>query len=92
MHWSMVTPAAGAPAETLLVTVTLQTMSLPPPLATPLHWLTEVTSWLELLTTVVHPAGGSTPAAARHVVAVIVELVAPGVALVFTIAIVQETS
>jgi hypothetical protein len=43
----------------------------------PLHWSTEVTSWLDVADVVVQPKGGSTPAAARQAVAVTVELVAP---------------
>ena len=43
----------------------------------PLHWSTELTSWVDLVTVVVHPEGGSTPAAAKQAVAVTVELVAP---------------
>ena len=51
-----------------------------------------MTSWLDVLTVVVQPEGGNTPAAAKQVVAVTVELVAPGEVLVFTIVRVQVTS
>jgi hypothetical protein len=61
----------------VFTTETLQVTLLPPPSTTPLHWSTVVTSWFDVVTTVVHPKGGSTPAAARHEVAVIVELGAP---------------
>jgi hypothetical protein len=40
----------------------------------PLHWLIEVTNVFAVVTVVMQPAGGSTPAAARHAVAVIVDL------------------
>jgi hypothetical protein len=58
----------------------------------PLHWLTEMTSWLDVVTVVVHPEGGSTPAAAKHAVAVTVELVTPWAEMVFSIVTVQVTS
>jgi hypothetical protein len=58
----------------------------------PLHWLTEVTSWVDVVTVVVHPEGGSTPAAAKHAVAVTVELVTPWAVMEFSIVMVQVTS
>jgi len=58
----------------------------------PLHWSTEVTSWLDVVTVVVQPAGGSTPAAARHAVTVTVELVTPWAVVVFSIVTAQVTS
>jgi hypothetical protein len=50
MHWWTVTPDVGVPAGMSLMTVTSQNMLLPPPVAVPLHWLIEVTSWLDLET------------------------------------------
>jgi hypothetical protein len=44
------------------------------------------------MTVVVHIAGGSTPAAAKHAVVVIVELVAPADVLVLVTAMLQDTS
>ena len=58
----------------------------------PLHWSTEVTSWLDVVTVVVQPAGGSTPAAATHAVTVTVELVTPWAVVVLSIVTVQVTS
>src|ERR1039458_7488711 len=58
----------------------------------PLHWLTEVTSWVDVVTVVVQPEGGSTPAAAKHAVTVTVELVTPWAVTVFSIVTVQVTS
>src|SRR5580700_5790217 len=55
-----------------------------------LHWLTEETSWLDVVTVVVQPAGGSTPAAAKHAVAVMVELVAPAEVTVLVIAMLHD--
>ena len=48
----------------------------------PLHWFTDVTSWLEVVVVLTGPTlkgqeGNATPAAAKHAVAVTVELVAP---------------
>jgi hypothetical protein len=51
-----------------------------------------VTSWLDVVTVVVQPEGGSTPAAARHAVTVTVELVTPWAVTVFSIVTVQVTS
>jgi hypothetical protein len=64
-----------------LVTETLQNTSLPPAIM-PLHWLTEVTSWVDEVVVTTGPEfpgqmGGCTPAAARHALKVTVELVAP---------------
>ena len=64
------------------MTVTLQYTLLPPPVTMPLHWLTDVTSWLEVTVLVTGEMlsgqeGYTTPAAARHWVVVTVELVAP---------------
>ena len=66
-------PDVDVPLVTSLVKLTLQTTLLPPPVTIPLHWLIEETSWFDVVTVVVQPAGGSTPAAAKHAVAVIVE-------------------
>jgi hypothetical protein len=55
MHWLTVTPAFVVPATISLVTVTLQITLLPPPLAMPLHWLTEVTSVVDFVTVVTGP-------------------------------------
>jgi len=81
-----VTPDSGVPAGTLLVMVTLQYTLLPPPVTIPLHWLTDVTSCVDIVVLVTGPrfsgqAGYTTPAAPRHALVVTVELVAP-VALV----------
>jgi len=92
MHWLTVTPDVGVLAEMLLITVTLHVTLLPPPKATPLHWFTEVTSWLDVVTVVVQPEGGSTPASARHAVAVTVELVTPEEVEVLLIVMLQVTS
>jgi hypothetical protein len=62
---------------------------LPPPSTTPLHWLTEVTSWFDVVTTVVQPNGARTPAAARHPVAVIVAVSPPVEDTVLAMAIVH---
>jgi hypothetical protein len=51
-----------------------------------------VTSWLDVVTVVVQPEGGSTPAAAKHAVTVTVELVTPWAVTVFSIVTVQVTS
>jgi hypothetical protein len=58
----------------------------------PLHWFTEVTNWFELVTVVVQPEGGRTPAAARHAVAVTVDDSAPADDTVLLMVIVQLTS
>src|ERR1019366_4794610 len=71
--------------------VTVQITLLPPPPTMPLHWLTDVTSPLEFETVVVQPKGASTPAAARHSVAVTTELVAPAAVTVLTTVTVQVT-
>jgi len=54
--------------------------------------LIEDTSCFDVVTVVVQPAGGSTPAAAKHAVAVIVELVAPAEVTVLVTAILQDAS
>src|SRR5580658_8504875 len=77
MHWFTDTPDVAAPVGTVLTTETSQITLLPPPLTMPLHWFTEVTNWFELVTVVVQPEGGRTPAAARHAVAVTVDDSAP---------------
>ena len=69
-----------------MVTVTLQYTLLPPPVTIPLHWLTDVTSWVDMVVLVTGPkfngqAGYTTPAAPKQALVVTVELVAP-VALV----------
>jgi hypothetical protein len=66
----------------LSVTVTLQYTLLPAPFTMPLHWFTDVTSWVETTVLVTGPEfsgqeGKTTPAAARHALVVTVELVAP---------------
>ena len=66
------------------MTSTLQ-VTLLPPAKMPLHWLTEVTSSPDVVTVVVQPAGGSTPAFAKHAVVVTVELVVPSGLIVFSI-------
>ncbi|MHB1582197.1 MAG: hypothetical protein ACYCU7_03295 [Acidimicrobiales bacterium] len=91
-HWSTVTPDVAVPARTVLSTVTLHVTSLPPPVTMPLHWSTEVTSWLDGATVVVQPEGGSTPAAAKQAVAVTVELVTPWAVTVLSMVKVQVTS
>jgi hypothetical protein len=92
LHSLTVTPDVGVPLDMSLVNVTLQVTLLPPPVTMPLHWLIEETSWFDVVTVVVHPAGGSTPAAAKQAVAVIVELVAPAKVTVLVIAILQDAS
>jgi ribosomal protein L24 len=62
----------------------------------PLHWFTEVTSWVEDVVLVTGPKfkgqeGNVTPAAARHALVVTVELVAPPEVVVFTTVTVQDT-
>jgi hypothetical protein len=91
MHWLTVAPVVAVPLAMSFVTMTLQIKLLPPPTMMPLHWLTEVTNWVESMTVVLHSAGGSTPAAARHVVVVIVELTAPAGVSVLVIAMLQDT-
>ncbi len=90
MHSLTVAPDVGVPLATLLENVTLQITLLPPPVTMPLHWLIEETSWFDVVTVVVQPAGGSTPAAAKHAVAVIVELVAPAEVTVLVIAMLHD--
>jgi hypothetical protein len=68
-----VTPTVFVPVGIVLTTDTPQMTLLPPPSTTALHWLTEVTSSLDVVTTVVQPKGARTPAAAKHAVAVIVD-------------------
>ncbi len=90
------TAAVDVPTGTLLVTVTLQYMLLPPPVTMPLHWFTEVTSWVEVVVLLTGPRlrgqeGNVTPAAAKHAVAVTVELVAPLELMVLTTATMQVT-
>lgn len=92
MHWLTVAPDVGVPVETSLVNVTLHVKLLPPPTMMPLHWFTVETSWVDLATVVVQPAGGSTPAAAKHAVVEIVELVAPLEVTLLTTEILQDTS
>jgi hypothetical protein len=91
-HWSTVTPEVAWPVGMVFTTETLQITLEPPPSTTPLHWSTDVTSWFAVLTVVVHPEGGSTPAAARHDVAVTVEEVAPAAVTVLSIVMLQLTS
>ena len=69
--------------------VTLQYTLLPPPVTIPLHWSTEVTSWLEDTVLVIGPEfngqeGNVTPAAAKHAFVVTVELVVPVDEVLFT--------
>jgi hypothetical protein len=89
MHWSTVTAGVDVPTGTLLVTVTLQYTLLPPPVTMPSHWFTDVTSWVDVVVLTIGPEfsgqeGNGTPAAARHALAVTVELVAPVELVVFT--------
>ena len=75
-------PDVVDPAGTLSVTVTSQYTLLPAPFTMPLHWFTDVTSWVEVTVLVTGPKfsgqeGKTTPAAARHALVVTVELVAP---------------
>ena len=51
-----------------------------------------MTSWFDVVTVVVQPAGGSTPAAAKHAVEVMVELVAPAEVRVLVIVMLQDAS
>jgi hypothetical protein len=72
----------GVPTGMLSVTVTLQYTLLPPPFTMPLHWFTDVTSWVEVTVLVTGPKfsgqdGKTTPGAARQALVVTVELVAP---------------
>ncbi|MGA2835451.1 MAG: hypothetical protein ABSF84_02520 [Acidimicrobiales bacterium] len=90
-HSSTVAPDVGLPLATSLTKVTLQVTLLPPPSTMLLHWLTEVTRVSESVTVVVQPAGGSTPAAAKHAVVLTVELVAPAGVTVLVIVTLQET-
>jgi hypothetical protein len=53
--------------------------------------LTEVTSWFDVSTVVVQPWGGSTPAAAKHAVAVTVEELTLAAVTVFVMVTVQDT-
>jgi hypothetical protein len=92
MHWFTVTPLVAVPAGMVFTTETLHVTLLPPPTTIPLHWLTVVTNWFEAVTTVVQPKGGSTPAAARHEVAVIVELGAPAELTLLATVILQLAS
>jgi len=80
------------PAAIVLTTETLHVTLLPPPYVIPLHWFTEVTSWLEVVTVVVQPKGGSTPAAAKHAVAVTVDEEAPVEVTELSTVMVQVTS
>ena len=78
------------------MTVTLQYTLLPPPVTIPLHWLTEVTSWVDDVVLVIGPEfsgqdGNGTPAAAKHALVVTVELVAPVDVVLFTTETVQVT-
>jgi hypothetical protein len=92
LHWFTVAPDVGVPTEMSLMNLTLHVTLLPPPTTMPLHWLMEVTRWFDLVTVVVQPAGGSTPAAAKHAVAVIVELVAPAEVTVLVMVMLQDAS
>jgi hypothetical protein len=84
-----VTPTVFVPVGIVLTTDTLHMTLLPPPSTTPLHWLTEVTSSLDVVTTVVQPKGARTPAAARHPVAVIVDRSPPVEVTVLAMAMVH---
>jgi hypothetical protein len=91
MHWLTVTPDVAAPVGMVLTTETSHVTLLPPPTAIPLHWSTDVTSWFEVVTVVVQPDGGVTPAAARHAVAVTVEELAAAAVTVLSMVMVQVT-
>jgi hypothetical protein len=91
MHWLTVTPDVAAPVGTVSTTATLHVRLLPPPTMMPLHWSTDVTSWFDVVTVVVQPEGGVTPAAARHAVPVTVEEVAPAALTVSSMVMVQVT-
>ncbi len=78
------------------MTLTLQYVLLPPPYTMPLHWLTDVTSWVDVVVLLTGPTlrgqeGMVTPAAAKHAVAVTVELVAPLEVTVLTTVRMQVT-
>jgi hypothetical protein len=91
-----VTPVVGVPTGTLLMTLTRHVSVLPPPVATPLHWSTEVTCAVgDVATAVVQLAGrmaGVTPAAARHATVVTLEDFTPVGLSVFSTVTVQVTS
>jgi hypothetical protein len=87
-----VTPDVVVVAGIVFTTETLQVTLLPPPSTMPLHWSTELTSWFAVFTVVVQPEGGSTPAAAKHAVAVTVEEETPADVTVLSIVMVQFTS
>ena len=59
LHSFTVAPDVDVPLVTSLVKLTLQTTLLPPPVTIPLHWLIEETSWFDVVTVVVQPAGGA---------------------------------
>lgn len=68
--------ALGVAAPVMSLTMsTVHTAAPPPPLADPLHWLTEETSWLEL--TVVLVQVSVALVAPLHASTVTVELVVP---------------
>jgi hypothetical protein len=91
MHWLTVTPGVAAPVGTVSITETSHVRLLPPPTTIPLHWFTDDTSWFDVVTVVVQPEGGVTPAAAKHAVAVTVEEVAPADDTLSSMVMVQVT-
>jgi hypothetical protein len=91
MHWLTVTFEAADPAGTVSITATLQVRLLPPPTTIPLHWFTDVTSWFDVVTVVMQPEGGVTPAAAKHAVAVTVDEETPAAVTASAMVTVQVT-
>jgi cytochrome b561 len=54
MHWLTVAAVTVA-LPTMLLMMEIEQSTVPPPLFTePLHWVTEVTTWLKLVTTGAH--------------------------------------
>ena len=75
LHWFTV---AGVDAVTPVMLLTMATLHVtvpPPPLPDPSHWVTEVTSWVEVVVVVTQGRGAL--AAPWHSVTVRVELVTP---------------
>jgi hypothetical protein len=75
MHWLTVAGLVGATPVMLLTMCTLHVTVEPPPLPEPLHWVTEVVSWLDGVVEVVQvSAAWANP---WHSLIVTVELVVP---------------
>jgi hypothetical protein len=91
MHWLTVTSEVANPVGTVSITETSQVRLLPPPTTIPLHWSTDVTSWFDVVTVVVQPEGGVTPAAAKHAVAVTVDEETPAEVTASAMVMVQVT-